>query len=146
VNLVDSSGWIEYFTDGDNAGYFGRPLADAQHLVVPSISLFEVYRFVLRHSGRGPALRAAAAMRQGTVVELDATLALDAAELSVESNLPLAASIIYATALSRDATLWTQDSDFEGLEGVNYRARGSGGTETTLSPDSILTHRDADRR
>jgi predicted nucleic acid-binding protein len=126
VNLVDSSGWIEYFTDGSNAGYFSRPLADAEHLVVPSISLFEVYRFVLRHSGRGSALRAAAAMRQGTVVELDATLALDAAELSVASNLPLVDSLFYATALSRGATLWTQHPDFEGLEGVNYRARRRG--------------------
>ena len=120
MNVVDSSGWIEYLTDGPNATFFAGPLAEPETLVVPSISILEVYRHVLRHRGREAALTVAASMRQGRVVALDDTLALEAAELGASRGLPLADSVIYATALQEGATVWTHDADFEGLEGVQY--------------------------
>lgn len=123
MNVVDSSGWIEYLSGGANAAFFRKPIESTEPLVVPSLSLFEVYRHMLRHVGRENALNVVAAMRSGTVVELDDRLALEAAELSIETNLALADSIILATARAHEAELWTQDADFEGLEGVRYRAR-----------------------
>jgi len=123
VNVVDSSGWIEYLSGGGNASFFRKPIESTEPLVVPSLSLFEVYRHMLRHVGREEALNVVAAMRSGTVVDLDDGLALEAAELSVETKLALADSIILATARAHEAELWTQDSNFEGLEGVRYRAR-----------------------
>jgi predicted nucleic acid-binding protein len=99
VNVVDSSGWIEYLSGGSNAAFFRKPIESTEPLVVPSLSLFEVYRHMLRHVGREEALNVVAAMRSGTVVDLDDRLALEAAELSVETKLALADSIILATAL-----------------------------------------------
>jgi predicted nucleic acid-binding protein len=122
VNVVDSSGWIEYLAGGPNAGYFGRPIEGDEPLLVPSLSLFEVYRHMLRHIGREDALNVVAAMRRGAIVDLDDRLALEAAELSAETGLALADSILLATARAHDAGFWTQDQDFEGIEGVRYRA------------------------
>jgi predicted nucleic acid-binding protein len=124
VNVVDSSGWIEYLSGGGNAAFFRKPIESEEPLVVPSLGLFEVYRHMLRHIGREEALDVVAAMRSGVVVDLDDRLALEAAELSVETKLALADSIILATARAHDAVLWTQDADFEGLEGVRFRAAG----------------------
>lgn len=120
MNVVDSSGWLEYFAGGKNAAFFTRPIEDVPRLIVPTLSLFEVFKRVLQQRGEAPALQAAALMHQGRVVELDATLALAAARLSVVERLPLADSIILATARSCGATLWTQDADFEGREGVRF--------------------------
>ena len=122
MNLVDSSGWIEYLSGGSNTSFFKKPIEGDDPLLVPTLSLFEVYRHMLRHVGREEALNVVAAMRGGVVVDLDDRLALEAAELSVETRLSLADSIPLATARSRGADFWTQDSDFEGLEGVRYRA------------------------
>ncbi len=122
MNLVDSSGWIEYLAGGGNAAFFRKPIESEEPLLVPSLSLFEVYRHMLRHIGREEALNVVAAMRSGVLVELDDLLALEAAELSIETKLALADSMMLATAHAHDAELWTQDSDFEGLEGVRYRA------------------------
>jgi predicted nucleic acid-binding protein len=122
VNLVDSSGWIEYLGEGPNAEAFAA-LHEADDLVVPSITILEVYRYVLRERGRGEALTVAASMRQGRVVDLDEVLAIEAAELAVRLGLPLADSVIYATARATGSTLWTQDKDFKGLEGVEYRVK-----------------------
>jgi predicted nucleic acid-binding protein len=97
---------------------------DTDALVVPSISILEVYRHVLRQRGRPDAMAVAAAMQQGRVVPLDGSLAIEASEISVSRRLPMADSIIYATAVLHDATLWTQDADFEGLERVRYRPKG----------------------
>lgn len=125
MNLVDSSGWIEFFVDGPNAGWFERPIRAIESLVVPTVSLLEVYKYVLRVRNREGALQVVANMRQGRVVELDEFIAIEAGELGAMHGLPLADSIIYATAARFDATLWTQDSDFEGLEGVEYRPKRS---------------------
>lgn len=119
--MVDSSGWIEYFADGPNADFFEAAIEDASALVVPSISIYEVFKRLLAEpNGEGAALRVVAAMQRGEVVDLDAELALDAAKISRDMKLPMADSIILSTAQAHDATVWTQDSDFEGITGVEY--------------------------
>lgn len=123
MNVVDSSAWLEYFADGPNAGFFAPAIEATEQPIVPSIVIYEVFRRILQQRTEGEALNAAALLQQGRVVELDAPLALSAAKLGLESKLPLADSIILATARRFDAVVWTQDSDFEGLPNVQYRAR-----------------------
>ena len=123
MNVVDSSAWLEYFADGPNAGEFAEPIADIEELVVPSITLFEVFKRIRVQRDLASALYAVAQMRRGRVEELDADLAVAAAELSAETGLPMAGSIVLATARAEEATLWTQDGNLEGMEGVEYRAR-----------------------
>ncbi|MBI3918453.1 MAG: type II toxin-antitoxin system VapC family toxin [Betaproteobacteria bacterium] len=123
MNLVDSSGWLEYLADGPNAEFFAPPIEDTRSLIVPTISVLEVFKRVLQQRTENEALRAVALMRQGRVVDLDADLALSAAKLGREHGLPLADSVILATARKFDATIWTQDSDFESLKGVRYIAK-----------------------
>lgn len=123
MNVVDSSGWLEYFADGPNADFFAPAIENMGELVVPSISIYEVFKRVLQQRDESSALKAVATMQQGLVVDLDAGLALSAARVSVELNLPMADSIILATARSCEAVLWTQDSDFASIEGVKYIER-----------------------
>jgi predicted nucleic acid-binding protein len=123
VNVVDSSAWLEYFADGPNAGFFAPAIERTTQLVVPTICLFEVFKRAHQQRGEGPALQAVALMQQGTVVDLDSAIALTAARLSAELGLPMADSIVLATARHRGATVWTQNADFEGLPGVRYRRK-----------------------
>ena len=120
LNLVDSSGWIEFFTDGPNAGLFADPLSDATRLVVPTVSVYEVFRVVLRRRGEDDALRTAALMSRGREIPLSSALALEAARLAHERGLAMADGIILATARLTGATLWTQDVDFQGMPQVRY--------------------------
>jgi len=122
MNVVDSSGWLEYFADGPNADFFAPAVENVPELVVPAISMYEVFKRVLQQRGETEALLAVATMKQGTVVDLHAELALAAAALARDLNLPLADSVIYATARKFGATLWTQDADFDGLDHVRYIA------------------------
>jgi predicted nucleic acid-binding protein len=121
MNVVDSSAWLEYFADGPNARFFAKPIEDTARLVVPTLSLYEVFKRVLQQREEGHALQAVAVMQQGSVMDLNSTLALGAARLSLEHRLPLADSIMLATARACGATLWTQDADFATIQGVNYR-------------------------
>jgi predicted nucleic acid-binding protein len=123
MNVVDSSGWLEYFADGPNAPFFVRAIEDTGDLLVPTLSVVEVFRRVLQQRGEDEALQAAALMQQGRIVDLDLTTALVAARLGVQERLPLADSVMLATARQHGAVLWTQDRDFEGIEGVRYRAK-----------------------
>ena len=123
MNIVDSSGWLEYFADGANADFFEPAIEDAEQLVVPSISIYEVFKCVLQQREESDAVRAVAVMEQGTVVDLTSSLALIAARLSLQHRLPLADSVILATARAHTATLRTQDADFRGIEGVRYAER-----------------------
>jgi predicted nucleic acid-binding protein len=123
MNVVDSSGWLEYFAGGRNAGFFSRAIEDTASLIVPALSLFEVFERVLQQRGEPAALQAVALMHQGRVVDLDASLALEAARLSVAERLPLADSVMLATARAFGATLWTQDADFQGRDGVRFVSR-----------------------
>lgn len=120
MNVVDSSGWIEFFVDGPNASAFEEPIQATAELIVPSIGLLEVFRFVLREGGESPALQVVAVMRQGRVIDLDGEIALLAGQLGLEHELPLADSVVYATARREGAEVWTQDSDLEGLPGVHF--------------------------
>jgi predicted nucleic acid-binding protein len=120
VNVVDSSGWLEYFADSKNAENFAEPIQDLKNLIVPSLSILEVFKRLLREAGESSALQAIAHMRMGKVVDLDVSLALSAAKIGYEAKLPLADSIMFATARAYHATLWTQDDDFKGLAGVRY--------------------------
>lgn len=122
MNVIDSSAWLEYFADGPNAGEFADVVTDTGNLLVPSITLFEVFKRIRTQRDSDVALRAVAQMKRGEVIDLDGDLAITAAELSAEHRLPLADSVILATARSAGATLWTQDADFKGLDSVEYRA------------------------
>ena len=119
-NVVDSSAWLEYFADGAGATHFAAPIEAVGRLVVPAVCLLEVFKVVLRQRGESDALQAAALMQQGSVVDLDATLALSAATLGAAHKLPLADSIVYATAMRVRGVVWTQDEDFDGLPDVAY--------------------------
>ena len=123
MNIVDSSGWLAYFADEPNAEHFLPPLNDTASLVVPTVIIYEVFKVVLRESGENKALQAAVAMRKGTVMDLTASMAIAASKLSLEFNLPMADSIILATAKEFDATIWTQDSDFKNIDDVKYFPR-----------------------
>ncbi len=120
MNLVDSCGWLEYFSDGGNADFFAPAIEDTKQLLVPSLCLFEVFKRILQQRGENDALRAVALMRQAQVVGLDDTLALTAARVSFDLKLALADSIILTTARQHSAILWTQDAHFEGLPGVRF--------------------------
>src|SRR5687768_3328310 len=118
MNVVDSSAWLEYFADGPNAGRFAAAIEKPDDLLVPSITLLEVFKRVVQQRDEGAALQCVAVMQQGAVVELDAALALKAAALGLRHKLPLADSIVYATAQNGRALVWTQDADFDGLPDV----------------------------
>jgi len=120
LNVVDSSGWLEYFADGPHAGFFAPAVEDTDHLILPALCLFEVFKRILQQRTENEALRAAAYMQQGTVAPLDAPLALHAAKISVDLKLPLADSIIFATAQAHDAVFWTHDAHFKGMKGVKF--------------------------
>lgn len=123
MNVVDSSGWLEYFADGPGAKFFAPAIEKSSELLVPTLVIYEVSKRLIHRLGEHAAFVAVASMRQGTVVGLDADLALAAAMLGTERGLALADSIIYATARAHGATLWTQDADFAGFAGVQYHER-----------------------
>jgi toxin FitB len=123
MNVVDSSGWLEYLTGSPNAAFFADPIQRLQELLVPSIAIYEVYRQGLHHRGRAIADQFVDAMTMGQVVALDVTVAVRAAELAEQHKLAMADAIILATAQAHGAVLWTQDADFDGLPGVQYRPK-----------------------
>jgi toxin FitB len=123
MNVVDSSAWLEYFADGANAAAFAKPIESTGTLLVPTLCLYEVFKRVCQQRDEEAALRAVAMMEQGTVVDLDRVTALEAARLSSLHRLPMADSMVLATARRHDAVLWTQHADFEGLDSVRYLAR-----------------------
>jgi len=120
MNIVDSSGWLAYFADEPNAKHFLIPLKDTASLIVPAVTICEVFKVVLRESTENEALQAAAAMQKGTVVDLTATLAIAASKLSLQHRLPMADSIILATSQAFNAIIWTQNLDFKNIDGVEY--------------------------
>ncbi|HEX9728040.1 MAG TPA: type II toxin-antitoxin system VapC family toxin [Gemmatimonadales bacterium] len=123
MNVVDSSAWLEYFASGPNAGYFAEAIEATDELVVPTITILEVFKRVHQQRGEGPALQSVALMQQGQTTDLTSATALMAGLLGLKHRLPLADSVVFATARQFDATLWTQDADFDGLPGVRFRAK-----------------------
>jgi predicted nucleic acid-binding protein len=120
VILVDSCGWLEYLADGPHAATYAKALEKLDEVLVPTICILEVFKKVLQERGEGTALEVAALMQRGTVVELDATIAMNAAKLGSDLGLPLADSVILATARGHHAPVWTQDAHFKGLAGVRF--------------------------
>ena len=120
MNVVDSSAWLSYFADDANAKVFSTPIESIEELIVPSITISEVFKYILRQRSEDMALEAIAHMEQGNVVSLDSSLAIEAAKYGIDYKLPLADSIIYATGQKFKAVIWTQDIDFKLLEGVQY--------------------------
>ena len=120
MNIVDSSGWLAYFADEPNAELFLPPLSDSDSLVVPVVTIYEVFKVILRESSENEALQAVAAMQKGKVVDLSTPLAIAASRLSLEHQLPMADSIILATAQEFEAIIWTQDPDFQNISEVKY--------------------------
>ncbi len=105
MNVVASCGWLKYFADGPNADFFAPSIRDIATLLVPSICIYEVFKRVLQQRGETLALRATALLMQGQVVDLDTRLALDAAKISAELKLPMADSIVLATACRYGASV-----------------------------------------
>jgi len=120
MNIVDSSGWVEYFVNGGNAKFFVAPIQDLENLLIPSICIYEVFKRLKLDLGEENALQAVGIMSYGQLIELDRKIAIDAAQISLELKLAMADSIILATTYEHNATLWTQDAHFKGLEDVKY--------------------------
>ena len=120
MNVVDSSGWLEYFADGSNADFFAPAITDEPNLVVPTICMLEVFKRLSVQLGKEQALQAMGMLYRGQLAALSDEIAFLASLLSLEHILPLADSIILATARAHKATLWTQDEHFKNLPGVEY--------------------------
>jgi predicted nucleic acid-binding protein len=120
MNVVDSSGWLEYLADGPNADFFKTPIRDETQLIIPTICLYEVFKVTLSRQGKDKAIRVAGNMSFGRIVDLDRETALAAAQLSLQQKLAMADSIILATAQALDAILWTQDEHFKDISGVKF--------------------------
>ncbi len=120
MNVVDSCGWLEYFSDGSNAEIFAEPIQKTESLIVPTICMFEVFKVALREKGESAALQVVAIMKQGREVDLNSNLAIQAAKVSFDLKIPMADAIILTTARAYKATVWTQDDDFAGITGVQY--------------------------
>ena len=131
MNIVDSSGWLEYFSGGPNTEYFSSPLKDPSSLIVPVVTIYEVFKVVLREAGENEAFQSIAAMQKGQVKDLTISLSMNAAKISLQHNLPMADSIIFATAKIYKCSLWTQDSHFENLPGVNFFPKISNGQQNS---------------
>jgi predicted nucleic acid-binding protein len=120
MNVVGSSSWLEYFADAPNADFFAEAIENVEELIVPVISIYEMFKRVYQQRGEGGVLQAVALMEQGNGVELDSPLALSAAKVSLDLKMPMADSMILATARHYGATLWTQDADFKEVDGIRY--------------------------
>lgn len=123
MNVIDSSAWLSYFAGDANAEIFAEAIEDIENLLIPSITLTEVFKIIARQSGEEKAMQAIAHMEQGKVIPLDQSLAVNAAKFGLDHKLPLADSIIYATGQKHNAVIWTQDDDFKSLEGVRYYSK-----------------------
>ena len=123
MNLVDTSGWIEYFFEGRNASYFAEPIEDTSKLIVPVVCLYEVFKKINIVADEANALQAIAQMKQGQLIVLSEEIALKAALISIKHKLPMADSLIYATGFLEGAVIWTQDVDFQGLQGVKFKKK-----------------------
>ena len=123
MNLVDSSGWLEYLSGSKNAKNFAEAIENTEDLLVSSINIYEIYKKILKEKDENTALQIVGLMKQAKVVNVTSSIAMQAAKLSYEKNIPMADSIIYTTAIVNDAVVWTQDVDFKGLESVKYFAK-----------------------
>ncbi len=141
MNVVDSSAWLEYFAGGSNAAFFAPAVENAAELLVPTICLYEVFKRIVHQRTENDALQAAAVMQQGRVVDIDAPTAFSAARISIDRQLSMAESLILAIARLHKATLWTQDSQFVGMEDVRYRKVAGGRLDRREAKEkAVMTH------
>ena len=120
MNIVDSSGWLEYLAAGSNAPFFSDAIEQTKELIVPTISIYEVFKRVAQQRSENEALQVVALMQQAQVIPLDPSIAISAARLSLQHNMPMADSIMLATARASKAVFWTQDGHFKGMPDVRY--------------------------
>ena len=120
MNLVDSSGWLEYFSGSSNAQIFAPAIENIEELIVSTINIYEIYKKILTERDENSALEAAGIMQQAKVIDVSLSISIQAAMLSRQFKLPMAGSLIYTTAIQNDAILWTQDSDFKNLKDVKF--------------------------
>lgn len=120
MNLVDSSGWLEYFADGPNASFFAPAIENTETLFVSTINLYAVFKRILQQRGENLALQAVALMNQGKIIDVNVEIVINAAKLSSALKLPMADSLILSAAQSCNAILWTQDVDFKNIPNVKY--------------------------
>jgi toxin FitB len=125
MNIVDSSAWLEYLAAGPNAAYFAAAIENTAELIVPTLILYEVFKRIIQQRSENEALQVIAVMQQGRIADLDSRTALSAARISIDHQLPMADSMILATARLNNALLWTQDSHFEGIPNVKYKKTGA---------------------
>ena len=122
-NVIDSSGWIEYFLDTKPADFFEPAILDAEHLIVPAIALYEVHK---RLSQLVPAEIVATCievMRKASVIALTAERAIAASNIAQQYQLAMADAMMYSIAIEHHATFWTQDADYQGLPSVQFQAK-----------------------
>ena len=129
MHIVDTSGWLEYFADSAQARHFAAAIEDTEHLLVPTIVVYEVFKKVMQAFDESRAFQAIAQLKHGRVVDVDEAVALYAGKLSLEKKLPMADALIYATAVLNEATVYTQDAHFEGLAQVRYFAKPAKGRQ-----------------
>jgi len=127
VHIVDTSGWLEYFAGSPQARHFAAAVEDTEHLLVPVVVIYEVFRKITQAFDENRAFQAIAHIKQGRVVDVDEAIALYAGKLSLEKKLPMADALIYATAVLHGATVYTQDAHFEGLAQARYFAKAAAG-------------------
>ena len=123
MNVVDSSGWIEYFLDTASANNFAAAIEQTDQLIVPALSFFEVHRFLSRTvdaDQRGTCLDI---MRRSTVIDLNVERAIAASDIAQKHRLAMADAVMYSIAQEFNATFWTQDVDYKDLPGVSYHAK-----------------------
>jgi predicted nucleic acid-binding protein len=123
MNVVDSSAWLEYFAGSVYAERFQKAIENTPRLIVPVITIYEVFKKIIFQRDENSALIAIAHMQQGRVVDVDSAIALNAAKLSIEYKIPMADSLILATARKYGAVLWTQDEHFSAIDGVRFFAK-----------------------
>jgi predicted nucleic acid-binding protein len=120
MNLVDSSGWLEFFSDSKNAETFAPAIKNTKELIVSTINLYEVYKKILIERDEKSALEAIGIMQQAKVIDINSSISIEAAKISFQLKIPMADSLIYITAKQNDAVVWTQDYDFKDLDNVKF--------------------------
>ncbi|MBV6421563.1 MAG: hypothetical protein DAHOPDDO_02838 [Ignavibacteriaceae bacterium] len=120
MNLVDSSAWMEYFADGKNAKHFAPMIQDLKNLVESIINVSEVYKKISQHRDENSAIQAIAVMQQAEVLEITSQIAIEGSKISIQNKIPMADSLIIASARSVGAKIWTQDYNFKGIDNVLF--------------------------
>ena len=120
MNLVDSSGWLEYFTDDKNAKFFAPVIENTEELIVSTINIYEIYKKIIIEQDENSALEAIALMHQAKVIDVTSEISIEAARLSAKIKIPMADSLIYISAIKNNAIVWTQDYDFKNLDDVKF--------------------------